>query len=40
MLRRMAIANREMAIRRFTPKVVRERLKAIYAETVRGTCVA
>ena len=40
MLRRMAIANREVAIRRFTPKVVRERLRAIYAETVRGACVA
>ena len=40
MLRRIAIANREVAIRRFTPKVVRERLRAIYAETVRGACVA
>ena len=40
MLRRMAIANREVAMRRFIPTVVRERLKAIYAGTVRGTCAA
>ena len=40
MLRRMAIANREVAMRRFTPKVVRERLRAIYAEMVRGACAA
>jgi glycosyltransferase involved in cell wall biosynthesis len=40
LLRRMAIANREVALRRFTPKVVRERLRAIYAETVRDPCAA
>ena len=40
LLRRMAFANREVAMRRFTPDVVRNRLTAIYAETVRGACVA
>lgn len=40
MLHRMAVANREVAMRRFTPDVVRNRLRAIYAAMVPGACAA
>ena len=40
MLRSMALANREVALRRFTPEVVRGRLHAIYTQTVSRTCAA
>lgn len=40
LLRGMARANRETAVRRFTPEVVRERLRAIYSGLVSGECAA
>ena len=40
LLRSMAVANRELALRRFTPNIVRQRLTAIYAGMVRGACAA
>lgn len=39
MLRAMSVRNREVALRRFVPEVVRERLKAIYSRTVSAACV-
>jgi glycosyltransferase involved in cell wall biosynthesis len=40
MLRKMAAANREVAMQRFTPSVVRGRLTAIYAGLVRALSAA
>jgi glycosyltransferase involved in cell wall biosynthesis len=40
MLRRMAVENRAVALRRFTPDVVRARLQDIYLRTVSGPCAA
>jgi glycosyltransferase involved in cell wall biosynthesis len=40
MLRRMAVENRAVALRRFTPGVVRGRLQAIYSQTVSEQCAA
>jgi glycosyltransferase involved in cell wall biosynthesis len=40
LLRMMARANRETAVRRFTPEVVKERLRAIYSSLVPGQCAA
>jgi glycosyltransferase involved in cell wall biosynthesis len=40
MLRRMALENRAIALRRFTPEEVRGRLQAIYAQMVTGKCAA
>jgi hypothetical protein len=40
MLRRMAVENRAVALRRFTPDVVRARLQDIYLQTVSGPCAA
>jgi hypothetical protein len=36
----MALENRAIALRRFTPEVVRERLQTIYAQMVSGKCAA
>jgi glycosyltransferase involved in cell wall biosynthesis len=40
LLLRMARANREVAVRRFTPEVVKGRLRAIYSNLVSGECAA
>jgi glycosyltransferase involved in cell wall biosynthesis len=39
-LRKIAIENRSVALHRFTPDVVRERLQAIYLQTVSEQCAA
>jgi glycosyltransferase involved in cell wall biosynthesis len=40
MLRRMAVTNREVALQRFTPEIVRGRLTAIYAHMMGDACAA